>query len=68
VNLRERRQARREILAKAREYAAAGKSIDELQADLLDAAEEKDGDITVWIQLITVLLPLLLELFAKFKK
>lgn len=64
---RELRQARREILTKAREYAMAGKSIDDLQADILDGAEEQDGDITVWITLLTTLLPLIMEIFARFK-
>ena len=65
---REAREARRAILAKAMEYAREGKSVEELQADILDGAEEQDGDISVWISLLTTLLPLILELFARFKK
>ena len=68
MDRREQRQARRQVLSKALEYARSGRSLDELQADILDEAEEKDGDVTFWISLFTTLLPLLLELFARFRK
>jgi hypothetical protein len=68
MDRRERRQARRQVLSRALEYARSGKSLDELQADILDEAEESDGDITIWITLLTTLLPLLLDLFQRFRK
>jgi hypothetical protein len=68
MDRRERRQARRQVLSRALKYARSGKSLDELQADILDEAEESDGDITIWITLLTTLLPLLLDLFQRFRK
>ena len=68
MNLRERRQARREILSRAWKYARDGKSVDELQADMLDEVEQQDGDIGMLIQLFITLLPLIMEIFSWFRK
>jgi hypothetical protein len=62
---REERQMRRQILRQAMQYAREGKEVDELQADLMDAAERDGFDISILIQLLTVLLPLILELFNR---
>jgi hypothetical protein len=68
MDRRAQRQARRQVLSKAFEYARSGKSLDELQADILDEAEDGDGDVTFWIMLLTTLLPLLLDIFKLFRK
>ena len=68
MDRRAQRQARRQVLSKAFEYARSGKSLDELQADILDEAEDGDGDVTFWIMLLTTLLPLLSDIFKLFRK
>jgi hypothetical protein len=62
---REERQMRRQILRQAVQYAREGKSVDELQADLIDQAEDDGFDISILIQLLTVLLPLIMKLFSR---
>lgn len=64
MRLFEKIRAQRAIMQRARAAAAAGQDMDEWQAAEIEAAE-KDGNASVWIELIMALLPLIIALFQK---